>query len=220
MRKTVLFDSELPETEYVEDILDDIEDEVENYELAETYLFQNGTEIVKKKNTNVLRWVHFDIETDSKKHFRELLILFKPWRHEKELMSTFTSLEDSYLSCKDVIEKKRSEFESGACVSNEISDILLGIECDLNLDSVAPENEHQEQIDIEDVVRLSTQYGCFDPGKDAPVYDVGVDLGISRRQIGHEELLLCGELDDIQYRNLIRRLNQQQRDFFIMFYIG
>lgn len=51
-------------------------------ESAQSYMFRNGTEIIKRKNPMVLRWEHFDIETYSEKHYRERLMLFTPWRKE------------------------------------------------------------------------------------------------------------------------------------------
>lgn len=52
--------------------------------------------LVKGKKTCVLRWVHFDKETDSEKYYREHLILFIQWRNEeKDLIKTFASFEES-----------------------------------------------------------------------------------------------------------------------------
>lgn len=67
---------ELPETEYEEDNSDDIVDDYADVDLEQTYMFKNGTEIVKRKTQSILRWVHFDVETDSEKYYRELLMLF------------------------------------------------------------------------------------------------------------------------------------------------
>lgn len=41
-----------------------------------TEVLGNDVEIVKRKKPYVLRWVHFDKETDPEKYFRELLMLF------------------------------------------------------------------------------------------------------------------------------------------------
>lgn len=78
-----------------------------------------------------------------------------------------------------------------------MENILLNVEDNLNTDFVVPEHENKEKIDQAECVRLLTEYGCFDPGKDAPVYDVGVDLGICRKVTGHEEMSQLGEMDDI-----------------------
>ena len=46
------------------------------------------------------------------------------------------------------------------------------------------------------------------------MYDIGVDIGITRKQIESEEVSQLGEIDDIKYRDLVRGLNQQQKYFF------
>lgn len=77
----------------------------------------------------------------------------------------------------------------------------------------APGCEHQEQMDREEGPTMSEAYGCFDPGKHAPEYDIGLELGIAREQLD-EDISQLGELDDISYREMVRNLNVQQREFF------
>jgi len=210
----LLADGELPELEYEENVSDFQPQETENTDLAQTYTFKNGTVITKRKKPCVLRWPNFDKETDSEKHYREQLMLFCPWRSEIDLLHKCDTFKDSYLLYKNDIEKKQAEYEKGAYATNSIENILLCGEDNLCTDQVAPGNEHLEQIDQEEGLSLSMQYGCFDPGKDAPVYDVGLDIGITRKQIGHEELSQWGEMKDVEYRQMVRQLNWQQKDFF------
>lgn len=42
---------DLPETEYIEDTSDDVEDDFADLELQKSYMFRNGTEIVQRKKT-------------------------------------------------------------------------------------------------------------------------------------------------------------------------
>lgn len=60
---------------------------------------------------------------------------------------------------------------------------------------------------------MSEAYGCFDPGKHAPEYDIGLELGIARKQLD-EDISQLGELDDNSYRDMVRNLNVQQKEFF------
>lgn len=81
-------------------------------ELSQSYIFRNGVEIVKRKKPCVLRWVHFDKETDSEKYYRELLMLFTHWRKgDEDLLKSFNSFEESFKSAKGQIEKKQKEYE-------------------------------------------------------------------------------------------------------------
>lgn len=86
----------LPETECIEDTPDDIMCSLEDVVLQHSYVLKNGTEIVLRKKPYILRWVHFDIETDSEKFYRELLMLFTYWRNkEKDLIKNFGSFEET-----------------------------------------------------------------------------------------------------------------------------
>ena len=47
-------------------------------------------------------------ETDPEKHYRELVMLFTPWRNEEtDLLSSFSSYFERYLVLKDVIEEQK-----------------------------------------------------------------------------------------------------------------
>lgn len=207
---------ELPENEPEDEISEDaISVITDSCEFAQSYMFRNGTEIIKRKKPMVLRWVHFDIETDSEKHYRELLMLFTPWRkEEKDLMNTFQSFEARYKSCEIQIQEKLSEYQLGGKVLNDIENMLHNVDAeDLCTDFVAPGNEHEEEIDREEGSTLSNRWGCFDPGKHAPDYDIGLELGIQRKQID-DDISQMGEMEDIPYREMLRVLNHQQREFF------
>jgi hypothetical protein len=77
-------------------------------------------------------------------------------------------------------------------------------------------------IDAEEGTSSSADLGCFDPGCDVGVtedYDLGEDLGISRRRVACEDLPLR-ELDTEQYLESVRVLNVEQKSSFIAFSIG
>lgn len=207
---------DLPETEYIEDTSDDVEDDSVDFELQKSYMFRNGTEIVQRKKQCILRWVHFDVETEPEKFYRELLMLFTHWRNEvKDLKGNCLSFETMYLNKKDEIDSKRGEYEPSRVVVNTIEEaILMGSslenEC---LDFVAPENEHNELIDRDNGDRLCQKYGCFNPDQNMPNYDIGIDLGIARKQLENEQITQWGEINDDDYRQLLRNLNKQQKEF-------
>lgn len=101
----------LPENDD-DDLSEDQESNLLVEELSQSYVFRNGVEIVKRKKPCVLRWVHFDKETDPEKYYRELLMLFTHWRKEdKDLLKSFKSFEESFKSAKGQIEKKQEEYE-------------------------------------------------------------------------------------------------------------
>lgn len=105
--KKALNEEFLPENEYEEDMSEDYHyAPLEAVELAQSYVYKNGVEIIKRKKPCVLRWVHFDKETDSEKYYREHLMLFIPCRNEeKDLIKTFASFQESFQSCRLQVEK-------------------------------------------------------------------------------------------------------------------
>lgn len=114
-RNTASTCDELPE-DVADDICSDdaITISTDSCEFAQSYLFRNGTEIIKRSKPQVLRWVNLDIETDSEKHYQELLMLFTPWRNEeKDLVNVSRSFEERYMECKGDIDKKLGKYQHG-----------------------------------------------------------------------------------------------------------
>ncbi|XP_065942635.1 uncharacterized protein [Magallana gigas] len=213
--KKALDEEFLPENEYEEDISEDYHyAPLEVEELAQSYVYKNGVEVIKRKKPCVLRWVHFDKETDSEKYYREHLMLFIPWRNEeKDLIKTFASFEESFQSCRLQVEKKLKEYQKREININDVEQMLHCMDDNACSEYIAPGCEHQDEIDKEEGNTLSEKYGCFDPGKHAPEYDIGLDIGIVRKQL-EEDISQLGEMDDYSYRKMVRSLNEQQKEFF------
>ena len=54
--------------------------------------------IKKGTNSRAIRSVWFNHEAQPEKHYRELLMLFTPWRNEEtDLVSHYTSFQEHYL---------------------------------------------------------------------------------------------------------------------------
>lgn len=195
------------------DMSEDQESNLLVEELSQSYIFRNGVEIVKRKKPCVLRWVHFDKETDPEKYYRELLMLFTHWRKEdKDLLKSFNSFEESFKSAKGQIEKKQEEYEKKGVNLDDVEAISQYMDDNTCSEYFAPGCEHQEQMDKEGPT-MSEAYGCIDPGKHAPEYDIGLELGIARKQLD-EDISQLGELDDNSYRDMLRNLNVQQKECF------
>lgn len=67
-------------------------------------------------------------------------------------------------------------------------------------------NEHKEEKDREEGSTHSEQWVCFEPGKNAPDDDIGLELGIQRKQLDDNFAQMCG-MEDIPYREMLRDLN-------------
>ena len=77
---------------------------------------------------------------------------------------------------------------------------------------MAAEIQHNEVIDHEDV---SVDYGCFNPEFAGLQYDLGIDLGITRKQVETNDVSV-NSMDSSEYHALMRTLNCKQRSSSII----
>lgn len=111
--------------------------------------------------------------------------------------------------------KKTSKISTWGQIVANVERVLHGIDAeDLCVDFVAPNIEHEEELDREKETTLSEHWGCFDLGKQVPDFDIGLEIGVQRKQIDEENMKQLGKMNDFAYREMIRDLNEQQKEFF------
>ena len=148
-------------------------------------------------------------ETDPEKHYRELVMLFTPWRTEEtDLLSSFSSYFERYLVLKDVIEEQKKQY--AIC-----TDTLDDIEKQLN----ATEDEDSSRFDHLAPLTINSKYqdeeGMQDLHPDFnETYDLSHDIGIPSAVSNAQEQLIHNELKDNEYRQMVRQLNKEQKLFF------
>lgn len=104
-----------------------------------------------------------------------------------------------------------------------ITDFSEDIE-NLYREPVLPQIDHKELIDSAEG-QPSDTYGCFYPSannvsrssQQPCSYDLGQDLGITRKQLDYSCLPL-NEMNDKEYRILVQNLNHKQNEFFFNVY--
>ena len=104
----------------------------------------------KRTRARVIRSVFYDKEANPEKHYRELIMLFTPWRNEEtDLLSNFTSYQEKYLHVKDTIEEQRCEYAVCSEDLDKIQDRLNNTdEDDLDrYDQIAPNTQDVESRD-------------------------------------------------------------------------
>jgi hypothetical protein len=80
---------------------------------------------------------------------------------------------------------------------------------------IVTESQHQDECDANEGSNLSKDYGCFNPGSSSSNnYDLALDLNIGRKQIQVEEEVEAEWTDD-EFRNLVQKLNEKQKEFFL-----
>eukprot|EP00112_Aurelia_sp_Birch-Aquarium-sp1_P005333 Seg1603.9 transcript_id=Seg1603.9/GoldUCD/mRNA.D3Y31 product="hypothetical protein" protein_id=Seg1603.9/GoldUCD/D3Y31 len=141
-------------------------------------------------------------------------MLYTSWKDETKLTNGFDTYQESYEQLEDQIIENRQQYEGN---SHDFDEAIESV--DANIDdtyyNVAPSAQHADQYDEYVSARPSQQFGCFQPGVN-PLhnqYDLMTDFGIFPRT-NDQEIQNLYKLDDAQYRNLLRSLNKQQKEFF------
>ena len=73
---------------------------------------QTGPTYRKRNRRKTIRTVHFNQDVDTENYYRELLMLYIPWRDEEtDLIENCTSFKEQYQKMIHQIQEKRKEFE-------------------------------------------------------------------------------------------------------------
>jgi DNA replication protein DnaC len=189
------------ETEFNNDNNNDDENEEEQNE-------KYGHKNKKRSKARIIRSVCFNKEVDSEKHYRELIMLFTSWRNEvTDLLGNCSSYQQYYTQVKDIIDEQMKQYAMCSEDLNEIQNELQSMdENDDNYDQIAPGTQHIEcQDESEGAQDLHPDFNEH--------YDLSADLGIPSAASNTEQLIL-NELQDDDYRKMIQKLNEKQKEFF------
>ena len=158
----------------------------------------------KRTKARIIRSVWFNKEAEPEKHFRELLMLFTPWRNEEtDLLGSFPSYELQYKALAKMIDKQMKQY---AVCNEDFTEIEHNIDTvEESFYSIAPCTQNIEQQD--------TAEGNQDLHPDFnETYNLSDDLGIP--SCAATEPLILNEMPDDEYRNMVKMLNKEQKEFF------
>ncbi|CAB4032890.1 ATP-dependent DNA helicase PIF1 [Paramuricea clavata] len=181
---------------------DELFNELENPSIS----VLSNKSIKKRSQARIIRSVWFNKEAHLGKHYRELIMLFTPWRNEQtDLIGCFSSFQEHYLARYDEISEQMKQYAVCSEDLNEIHQHLQ--ECDDDMyDTIAPVTQHTELQDQDE--------GNTDTHPDLNEnYDLSADLGIPSTLPNNEPLVL-NEMQDDEYRGFVQMLNKKQREFF------
>ena len=142
----------------------------------------------------IIRNVWFNKETEPEKHYRELLMLFTPWRNEEPgLLGICSSYQEWYMLLRNAVNEQLKQYavcnEDFSAIQQEKGRIKD------RYDTIAPRTQDLEQPDIAD--------GNKDLHPDFnESYNLSDDLGIPSPYLNTESLLM-NELQDDEYRHLV-----------------
>ena len=146
----------------------------------------------KRSIARVIRSVWFNKEKDPEKHYRELIMLFTPWRNEEtDLLANSSSYKARFLLMKDAISEQMKEYAVCGSDMDKIQEHLNGSEDtgDHNqYDSIAPFTQDVEYQD--EAVGDKDLHPDFNEN-----YDLSDDVGIPST-VSSSEPLVLNEMQD------------------------
>ena len=158
----------------------------------------------KRTKARIIRSCWFNKEKEPEKHYRELIMLFTPWRNETDIIGICSSYKERYMLLSDVISKQMEQYADCNQDFNEMEQEMSSVED--SYDSIAPatqsvelQNEAEGNTDLHP--DLNENYNFAD------------DIGIPSIDSNSEPLIL-NELEDNEYRHLVQMLNKKQKEFF------
>ena len=105
------------------DGVNDEEEEMQNTENDNSVTkmkLQKGLGVIKKrKQEAILHTRRYKIHAESEKYYHSKLLLYYPWNNEDDIISTFTTYHESYMSKQDIIHKNAKRFNED-CVAFDL----------------------------------------------------------------------------------------------------
>lgn len=192
--------SEESEDDLVADTNDDEEQIVTKWKMRNGKGF-----LMKRRQRKVIKFCRFDVHKDPKNFFRELVMLFKPWRNEITEVEE-ANCEEIYKQNKDAIEAKYKLYTKADIDFNKILSELEEQRC-LELQYV--EENHEAEIDV--------TMACYDLNDEGYQPNIMVDIGEegAGTSNGVKAFTVPDQLHDIDYFNLCNSLNLKQRDYLM-----
>ena len=99
------------------------EEDMHNTENADTltkWVLQKGLGVIRKrKQQAILHTRRYKIYTEPEKYYHAKLLLYYPWNEEDDILSTYRSYHNSYISKQDIIHQNAQKFNE-ECVAFDI----------------------------------------------------------------------------------------------------
>jgi len=200
---------------------EDFENQEEVIE-EETNVFKlgDGNKLHRRKRPVVIRYVRYQQSMDQENYFREILLLFHPWRSEALLIGDSETYTEAFMKLKEIdnsIEIKMEEYNHKSVeLDAAIADVETLQESDLGQgwDKVAPSAQAIEREDEEEGVQDCDEFQDLAP----PTDEIRCYSHINNDNSKPSKVeIMFNCLPDQEYFDLIKVLNKEQRIFFMQF---
>ena len=200
---------------------DGVETETSEMKLSKAgkdYKCDNGTVLRTRKQPVVIRYVRYQHKADPENYFREVLMLFTPWRQEDAIIGNCQTYQDRFeelVKITDIhakmVEYKQNWYKLDLAVQDLQKRDDSGMEDEW--DRIAPGVQQVEREDEEEGVQESDIYPVFAPSNKAfsshsevfPMYD----------DESQASEIIPNYLPDEDYLSLIQSLNREQQRFYL-----
>ncbi|XP_053403150.1 uncharacterized protein LOC123564956 [Mercenaria mercenaria] len=162
-------------TKELEINIDEIDNNVENITPGMDIRLADGYRLVRRTTPKVIRYVKFNVRKDPELHYREQLMLFRPFRDELKLKERSSTYEQEYTKWREQILELRQKFQTATDAMEKAIKAIAEERLDEELDEVAPaarQSEDDARMDKEDQNSLLQP-----PNERMAVYDVALDIG-------------------------------------------
>lgn len=193
-------DTFIPDTQTTEDYDTDSEicfDPSQTRKMPRYRLLDGSGFVRKRKHPKVVRFRSYGLRSDPINFWREQLMLFLPWRDEEAELLNVNSIEKGCLNASQIEENSKPFYHNRKINETDIRDSFLNAENEL-----VEETEEQE----ENLLQVDEDF----------LADAMVDSNsaIERTEM-IENFLPPYLIPDIEYKNIMRSLNEKQRRFVL-----
>ena len=72
---------------------------------------QKGLGVIRKRQEAIMHTKRYKIHAEPEKYYHSKLLLYYPWNHEDDIISTYTTYHDSYMSKQVIIHQNAKKFK-------------------------------------------------------------------------------------------------------------
>ena len=195
---------------------EDDEDEQSHLVLTERHSMEKGYVLVKRRKYLCIRYVRFQEDKDPENYYRETLMLFWPWRREEELLGECSLYHEHFnklLQDNQEIVGKIKEYQHRSTAIDDVAEKSEQIEEDLLVeqwDEIAPGTQCLEK----ECASVSATFKSIDVDDNSPeAVELTQGLGMKSKS-DFKENFIINMIKDAEYYELIRSLNDEQREIF------
>ena len=171
--------------------------------------FRLGT-MYKRRKGAVIRTPRFSRVKFPEKFFHSALMLYLPWRNEKELLANYQSYEQHFDAVREEVEATISSFETDDCMIDEALKVLQTEGPPTQAwDNLAPETQQQEGDDESEGKKLSEEHSHLQPQGPAEPPELS-----SVNPMGYAIQNQTSTMPTEQYQHLVQSLNTEQRQIY------